>query len=156
MNNTKKRFNIIDFVILVIILGCIAGLVIRYNIVDSIVGMTESEVKTVSFIAKDLYPEVAASVKEGSVFYCEANGISLGSLSHLKNQPGEYIYIDSAGSAASVDAPVKRDISGSFELEGFVSENGFMINGTQYVAPGKEMLIQSEDVQISVIITEIK
>ncbi|MBE6574393.1 MAG: DUF4330 family protein [Ruminococcaceae bacterium] len=156
MNKIRKRFNVIDFVVIVIVIGCIAGLIVRYNIIDRVTSAVKNDKVSVNFIAYKLDPDVADSVKNGQVYYTSSGNISLGEIKNISLRDSKLVYTDKDGKAQLGRDNAKRELKGSFSVEGAVTENGFMLDGVEYLAPGKELIIYSEEVQLSVIITEIK
>ncbi|MBR5516078.1 MAG: DUF4330 family protein [Clostridia bacterium] len=156
MNNVKKRFNIIDFVVIIVVIGCIAGVAVRYNFVNRIIALDESESVTVFFMAKELSPELAATVNKKSEFYCDATNNYLGNPETVAVINSKFVYSDNEGRPQSGINELKKDLRMSFDVMGVKGENGFLLNGTQLLIPGGEMVIKSNSTQLSVIITEIR
>ena len=156
MNSIRKRFNVIDFVILIVIIGCIAGVIVRYNFVNRILAPEETQTVTVTFTAKELPVKIIDSVNKKTSFTCVSTDNSLGKLNYFRVLDSEYVYTDTNGRPRIGHSDTKKDLTGSFEVTGIKNDNGFLLNGTQFLAPGNEITIKSRDVQLSVIITEIK
>lgn len=152
----KKRFNVIDFVIVVVVLGCIAGIAARYNIVNRIVVDSDRDEVEISFLATDMSPMLSYAVNVGETFYSEASGISMGPLIEYDVKDSIITFINDSGEKETAADPAKKDITGTLRATGIMSADGFMLGGTQYLAAGKTLTIQSLEVQLSVIITEIK
>lgn len=156
MNNIRKRFNIIDFAVIIIILGCIAGLIVRYNLIERVVNAVDNDPVSVNFIAKELSPEIAGVVKNGQEYYLCDSDTYLGKINHIKVSDGRTVYADESGQAVFGTDPTVKELRGNFTLKGAKTEKGFLLDGVEYLAPGKELVIQCDEVILSVIITEIK
>lgn len=156
MNRVKKRFNIIDLVIIVTVIGCLLGVVVRYNFVNRIMALEESETVTVYMTAKELIPGVAESISKRDEFFCVSTDNSLGKPKFVSVAKSRFVYADTNGSPAIGTNDSKKDVRICFEVKGVKNENGFLLNGTQLIVPGNEMVIMSSKGQVSVIITEIR
>lgn len=152
---TQRRFNIIDLLIVIVVIACIAGIIIRYNVVDRIVIDGERDSVQVSFMITDVSPDVVDAIKDGSVYYCEKTGNRIGKLLSHEVEDAVMVEINEAGEAYEVSDPDRKVIKGRFGAKGVMGENGFMLEGTQFITAGSVVTIQSLDVQVSVIITEI-
>lgn len=156
MNSIRKRFNIIDFAVIIIILGCIAGLIVRYNLIERVVNAVDNDPVSVNFIAKELSPEIAEAVENGQEYYLVDSDIYLGKINNIKVSDAERVYADENGQAAVGIDSTARELIGNFTLKGAKTEKGFLLDGVEYLAPGKELVIRCDDLILSVIITEIK
>ena len=54
-----------------------------------------------------------------------------------------------------VSAADRVDIRGQFECEGKMSESGFSIDGTQYIAPGMTTYAFLPNINVSILITDV-
>lgn len=152
---TKGRFNVIDLLIIVIVLGCIAGIVYRYNLVDRlIVDSTRDEV-TVRFVTASVSKDIDEKLSDGDEFYIESSGEKFGTLTGHSSTDNSYVASDDNGRPVISYNKELRDIEGTISCRGVMRDEGFFIGGTQFVAPGSELVIESVNVRISVIITEI-
>ncbi len=151
----KLRFNIIDLLIIVIVLGCIAGAVIRYNIIDRIVLDTKRDEVRISFVVSSVTPQIANAVVDGEEFYVVGSTYTLGSLSDHSITNARLVEANESGLPVESFDETKRDIRGSFRSYGVLKEEGFFLSGTMFLAPGKELTAESKSVRFSLIITEI-
>ena len=65
----KVRFNIIDFDIIVIVIGCVVGVVIRFNVIDKLVLDTVRDDVRISFAVSGISPQIANSIVDGDEFF---------------------------------------------------------------------------------------
>ncbi len=153
---SRKRLNVIDFVIIVIVLGCIAGIIARYNIVNRIVVDSDRDEVEISFVVTSISPMISEAVNDGDVFYSESSGNCIGTLIRHEVKNSEIVYSNENGEPVVGSDQTKRDVTGTLRAYGIMGSDGFMLEGTQFLAAGKKLTIQSLEVQISVIITEIR
>ena len=154
-NNGKLRFNIIDLLIVVIVLGCIAGAVIRYNVIDRIVlDTTRDEVK-ISFMVSGVTPQIAGAIVDGEEFYVVGSDYTIGVLTEHNISNALIVEANDNGQPVESFDDTLRDVRGSFRSHGVVREDGFFLGGTMFLAPGKTLIAESKSVRFSLIITEI-
>ncbi len=151
----KLRFNIIDFLIIVIVLGCIAGAVIRYNIIDRIVLDTKRDEVKISFLVSGISPQIAEAMKEGDEYYISGASYTIGRLSKPTVGPAQIIDENEEGRPVASEDNTLRDVRGSFTSYGVLNEDGFFLAGTMFLAPGKTLTVESKSATFSLIITEI-
>ena len=152
---TSSKFNVIDLLIVVIVLGCIVGIVYRYNLVDRLMVNNKSDEMKVSFITTAVSKDIEDKISDGDVFYVENTGEAFGKLKEHESSDNSYVTADENGKAVISYNKELRDIQGSFICSGVMRDEGFFIGGTQFIAPGSELVLESVNVRISVIITEI-
>ncbi|MBQ4054440.1 MAG: DUF4330 family protein [Clostridia bacterium] len=151
----KVRFNIIDFLIIVIVIGCIAGVIMRYDIVDKIVVDRDRDEVSVSFMITGISPQIADQIKDGDEFYVVGASDRLGVLADHTVTNAEKVEANENGFPVRSYDDTSRDVRGTFTSYGVNDDNGFFLGGTLFIAPGKTLTIESRNVRISVIITEI-
>ena len=158
MSNVKKksRFNVIDFIIVVIVICCIAGVIARYNVVNRIVVNANRDEVEISFLVTGISPAISDLINDGDEFYSESSGYNMGTLVRHNVSDAKLVYSNDRGEPVVGSDATKRDVIGTLRAFGVMSDEGFMLNGTQFLSAGKNLTIQSLDVQLSVIITEIK
>ena len=152
---SKTRFNVIDLLIVVIVIGCIAGIVYRYNLVDRIIVDSKRDEVSVKFITTAVSKDIEDKLSDGDVFYIESSGELFGTLSGHASTDNSYVASDDNGMPVISYNKELRDIEGTITCKGVMREEGFFVDGTQFVAPGSELILESINVRVSVIITEI-
>ncbi|MBQ3100423.1 MAG: DUF4330 family protein [Clostridia bacterium] len=154
-DSDKIRFNIIDFLIIVIAIGCIAGVIMRYDIIDKIVVDRERDEVSVSFMITGISPQISDQIKDGDEFYVVGANTRLGVLEDHTVSNAEKVEANENGFPVRSYDDTSRDVRGTFTSYGVNNEDGFFLGGTLFIAPGKTLTIESRNVRISVIITEI-
>jgi len=156
-NKIKARFNIIDLIIIIVILGCIAGAAIRYNVADRIGINAEQKTVEISFVIKDVRNSTAEALVIGDNFYWEQNGALLGVLKDKQSSEAESHYVGDDGVLQSVYSSERCDIKGVLTSTGTINEDGsFMLAGNQFVSAGKELDVKSPHIEVTLIITDIQ
>ncbi len=152
----KIRFNIIDFLIVIAVIACIVGIALRYNVADRIGVKSNTDTAEVSFIVRDIKQSSADALITGDTFYWTQNGVELGVLTSKSTTPAAIVSENSKGEAVVVYSDYAVDATGVLTCVGTLTDDGFMIGGTQFVAPGKEMEINSKQVKVLVLITDVE
>lgn len=152
---SKLRFNVIDLAVIVIIIGAITGTALRYNLVSRISSTGVSEEANISFIAQELRLSSVDGFVEGDVFYWKQNGIRIGTLESKTRDYNEVFIHNSDFEIVKSYNEQRYDVRGVIKAVGRFTDDGFMLGGTQYIGPGKEMIIQSKNILVTVIITDV-
>ena len=156
-NKVKKfRFNIIDFLVIVAVLACIVGVALRYNVVEKISENTALEEYDVSFVISGIKLTSVDALIPGDSFYWTQTNELLGVLkSKDQPTPTKVYYSDANGVLVENFSTNRYDVRGILGCDGVMTDDGFMIGGNLYVAPGKSFLLESPHLQVTVQITDI-
>lgn len=152
--NRRTRFSIIDFVIILMLLACIVGAVMRYNIAESLFSKTVTQEMTVNFIAEALTENKVSAFNENAVFY--SGNDSFGKLISVNSSPAIGYYENAEGIYTEYEKEGLYDISGSFVCELVRSDSGYLLNGKTYIAPGSVFTLKSGGAAVSVLITALE
>jgi len=152
----KGKFNIIDFLIIVAVIGCIAGVFLRYDLATKVGLNSNRDEVEISFIVVSIRRESTEALIEGDTIYWEQNGMEIGKL--LSKEVGEEVkyVLDGNYEYNKKFNEIRYDVRGVILAKGNMTENGFMLNGTQFIAPGKELKIQSKNITTSVTVTGVR
>lgn len=153
--SSKTGFNVIDLLIVIIVLGCIAGIIYRYNLVDRLIVDSKRDEVSVKFITAAVSKDIEDKLSDGDVFYIESSGELFGTLSDHTSTDNSYVASDDNGMPVISYNKELRDIEGTITCKGVMRDEGFFVDGTQFIAPGSELILESINVRVSVIITEI-
>lgn len=152
----RKRFNVIDLLIVLLVLGAIAALIIRSNIYESLVFDNQRDKVEISFVASGISPEIANAVSDGEEYYIDKTDLSIGRLKSHQISDAKIIYSNDLGNPVVGSDKTKRDIYGVLDAGGVMSDEGFMLDGLNFICAGKSLTISSLNGQFSVVITEIR
>lgn len=154
----RPRFNVIDVLIVLIVLACAVGLVFRFGNIGNM--SSEDELKTydVYFTVSNIAYTAEDAFVQGDTVTLSESGAILGEFAGLESiLPAEFFARDSGGNLIAVHYPeaTRIDVTGRIVSRGIMSENGYLLNGTTYVASGTEYTVQSEHMDFVLKITNI-
>lgn len=158
-DKTKLRFNAIDLVIIILVVGCIAGLALRYQLINVLHSQSESNGANVSFYLSNIRSTSENYFNEGDTFYLANEDIEFGTLlSGFRFEPAAQYNMRSDGKYVKTTAVNGRsDMYGTLKADGRFAESGeFLLGGTKYIAAGSELSIFSNNIEVTVIITDIE
>lgn len=157
MEKRKFRVNILDFLILAAVILCIAGAFLRGGVRGSDEKL-ETQTAIISFKISNVQSATARYFSDGDPVYSETLGCSLGTIigDSITSTPAVF-YAEQGGEIVKTESGIGRvDIRGSFECAGQMSESGFLVGGTQYIAPGMTTYALMPKVNANIQITDIK
>ncbi|MBQ2766163.1 MAG: hypothetical protein IJF48_04190, partial [Clostridia bacterium] len=131
-NNTKtvksKKFkpNIIDFLIVVVVLGAIVGIILRAGIIEKAAINSSLETVQISFLIQDINEESENYFNKGDKFYSRTHSCDLGKLETVIPRPAEAFIVDEYGMPIKTESNNHRiDIIGTVIGEGVFTDEGF-------------------------------
>lgn len=155
MKKTKFRVNILDFLILAVVALCIVGAVWRGG-VKTTDEKLESQTAVISYFISNVQSASQYCFQEGDPIYSQTLGCDLGHLvGKVEVEPSVYYVEDDGKIIKTVSSADRIDIRGQFEAEGKMSESGFSIGGTQYIAPGMSTYAYLPNINVTILITDV-
>lgn len=154
---SKFRFNVIDVLVIVLMIACVVGLVLRFTILDNIGTSSSLKEYYITFTAGSLTTAQAelltkavdgADVGENWV-YLDDGQTKLGFLTSINGQNKESLEFNVNGESIIVDYPesetdVPWSITGKIVCSGVYSETtGFLLNGTKYIGPNSDITVRT-------------
>ena len=151
----KTRFNIIDVIIVILIIGAITGIILRYNIVGRLVSDSNRDKVKITVLVNGVNPALAESIKDGEDFYIENN--KFGKLTEHKADNSAVYKPDDDGKITRSSDPSLNDVTAVFTAEGIIDPDGsFKLAGSRFLAAGKTVVLQSMHVQLEGVILFIE
>lgn len=154
----KFRFNVIDVLIILIVLSCIVGLILRFGNVRDFSSSENLKTYDIYFSVSNVaYTSEDAFVRGDTVRLADGGAV-LGEFAGLETiLPAEFFARDESGNVIVVNYPASTqiDVTGRIVSHGVMSENGYLLNGTTYIASGAEYSVQSEHMDFILKITNI-
>ena len=133
MAKKKFRINILDFLILAVVILCIAGALLRGG-VKTTDEKLETQTAVISFAIFNVQGRIVGEIEATpSVYYVEKDGEIVRAYSDIG----------------------RVDLRGTFECEGQMSESGFLIGGTQYIAPGMTTYAYLPNINANIMIMDV-
>lgn len=154
-----KGLNLIDFVVLLLVVICLFGAVIRVGQTEWFAGGSELSVHEIYFSITDIsYTSEDALVIGDTVTLCDSEMV-LGTLKSIDSVLPSALYVkDPDGNILSVNYPesIRIDVTGTIHSLGKMSKNGYLLGGTTYIAPGRAYRVQSEHMDFTLNILDIE
>ena len=155
MNKKKIRVNILDFLILAVVALCIAGALLRGG-VKSTDEKLETQTAVISFSIYNVQSASQHCFLDGDKIYSQSLGCDLGRIVGGVTATPAVSYVEENGEIIKVYSQAGRvDLHGTFEAEGQMSESGFLISGTQYIAPGMTTYAYLPNINANILITDV-
>lgn len=151
--NKRIRFSIIDFVILLIVVALTVGVIVRYDLVSKLLTKTTLIDAKVTFTAESLSGAQLNALKEGTQFY--SDGDLFGTL-HTVSSDKTLIYTENSdGTLGFTESDELFDVNGSFLIKVVKTDNGYLIDGKHYIAPGSQFEIKANGAAICITIISL-
>ena len=148
MEQKKKfRFNVLDVVIILIVLACVAGIGIRYNLPDKI-GMNTKQEAIITFSASNLRTDtIGETILDGDIFYCAKFNGKIGEIFNRDSfilTPAKQYHENEEGILTESTLDYRSDLVGYMKAQGKYDEDrGFLVDGVNLITPGAQLEIQS-------------
>ncbi len=155
----STRLNLIDFVVLLLAVICLFGAVIRVGQMDWFAGGSELTEHEIYFSVTDIAYTSEDAFVIGDTVTLSDNQAVLGTLKSIDSVLPSALYVkDSDGNILSVNYPesIRIDVTGTILSLGKMSENGYLLGGTTYLAPGRTYRVQSEHMDFTLSILDIE
>ena len=162
----KKRFNVIDVMIIIAALLIIFGIIFRAQIIDVFNSGGKQTTFTVTFEADSVPNALAEKIVDGEGVTWLEKSLSLGTLSGIEKTPSTIYVPNTESSLDSLLLPYKdgtynalpsaelTKITGSFTALGS-SKNGCYVNGTDFLAAGMTVTVVTATAELQVTVTSI-
>lgn len=166
MEETKKKARIgaLDLFILVAVVVCIGGLLLRMFVRSDAVATNTAVMEdyVVSFQVRNIRASSVKYFNRDDLFFVNDGGERLGTLLSVSDLPAQRYYTDIDGKTIlvmneSTDDRTKRvDLEADLLVSGSVDGNGrFLLNGTTYLGVNKDFYIRSKNIIVNIKITSI-
>ncbi|MBQ8696889.1 MAG: DUF4330 family protein [Clostridia bacterium] len=154
---TKKfKFNILDVVIIIVAIACVAGLAIRANLADTFSAKEQEAIVTfrVSGILKN---SVDVTFLPGDAYYCKTMNAFFGYFGEVvERTPASLVSQDKDGIARESSVPYRQDIKATMTCKGSFDGDEFFIDGTNRVIPGQTYEIYSRNRRMTIQVVSVE
>lgn len=134
IDNKGKLFgkiNIIDLIILLIIVGAVAGAVYKFSKAN--VGpMVKQDDVVIKFYTEEVPDFVASVVQKGDTVIDDGKNTLFGSVTDVSVNPSETVAMTSDGQFVKSEKPGTKSILITSEIKGVMGSNGATIGGVNY------------------------
>ncbi|MCI8387308.1 MAG: DUF4330 family protein [Clostridiales bacterium] len=153
----KVRFNIIDFLIVIVIIGAIVGIALRYGLVEKVTNQSALSSARISFLIQDINEDSSNYFGIGDEFTALDFSCDLGELESRQFIPAEAFITNQYGEIIKTHSNDNRiDVRGTMIGEGTFTEDGFLLDGLHYIAPGTTIHMQSANIDVFMTVTAIE
>ncbi|MBO5273375.1 MAG: DUF4330 family protein [Clostridia bacterium] len=157
MENAKKaRFNVIDLLIILAFIAIAAGILLRYNIADKLGVRADSVEVEMTFRVSDMRATSQDFFTVGDIFVWDSIDVTLGELTEIEFKSAEAIVEKVDGSAMLTYSDTRIDAIGTIRAKGIMTDEGFMLEGTQFISPGKDVPMKNGKIYVIAVIEEMK
>ncbi|MBQ7968602.1 MAG: DUF4330 family protein [Clostridia bacterium] len=142
----KIRISIIDVIIVITVLACIAGGVLHYRVYENNNKVITDDVFYVSMRFSSIENSSGQKIETGDSLYLNDGKVLLGTVNEVTEEDASFYYNDEVtGELKKGKDPGAKDISVVVEIKGeLTKENGFLANGVKYVAAGMILDVYSD------------
>ncbi len=148
----KIKFNIIDFIIVLAVVIVIAVVALRGGLVKKFTESTDIIQYTVKI--SDIQKESFDLIEVDSKIYCNDDDSCLGVIKSKTSQPATMYTVLANGEIVKTSQPDRIDVFLTIEAEGTVDKEGCRINGTYFIACGKNVSSYVDKLYFNFEVTE--
>ena len=159
------RFGILDAIIILLVVAVGVGIAFRYNLFQTITQLQDLEEYTISFSVNNIEYTTPNYLTENDKVYFKDSGEEFGKItksSDLSNMilsvtPAKQTFVEN-DKIIEVTYPenTRIDAEGRIVCKGTLSSEGaFLLNGSDYIAPGESHIICTETVTLQINILSI-
>ncbi|MBO4979262.1 MAG: DUF4330 domain-containing protein [Clostridia bacterium] len=156
---SRARWNLVDLIVILLVFICLLGAIIRVGGKDWFVGGSDLREYEIYFSVTDIaYTSEDALVIGDTVTLCDSGAV-LGELKSIDSILPSTLYVkDADGNVLSVNYPesIRIDVTGTVSSRGRKTDNGYLLGGTAYLAPGKAYRVQTEHMDFTMNILDIE
>ena len=160
MSDKKKfRFNILDVIIILVVVACLAGAAVRYSLPAKL-GITPGGNKEaiVTFFVENVRTDTIDALIEGDEYFSKEHDTVFGTLYNVAGfqiEPHVVYGEDSNGLVRSSTINHRSDLIGYFKVKGMETDRGFLLNNSKKIAPGDNIEIYSSNRRMTILVENI-
>ena len=157
VSNSQKKFSIsvIDVLILITVITCIAGTFLHYKLYEKQNAIKKDYECSVSVLINSIEPEIAEQLSVGDKLYFKDN-TEFGTIAEVSAVDASVYYTNSKNEITEGLDSTKRDVTIIVKVAGSVGESGFLANGKKYVASGMDIELFSSSFSGNGLIFDVK
>ncbi len=153
----KKRFNIIDAVLILAILALFASVFIRSGFSEKITERFDNGTLEYKFIITSLKETSERCFNEGDKLYSQTTQKEIGEIVSFTTRPAE-TYVETAnGEIVKTIIPGRIDVMVTARAKGTIDSDGrCMLDGTTHIAAGKTVYSRLNDISFMFTIEDAR
>ena len=156
--NEKRKFNVIDLFIIILVLLCVLGIVFRSQVAELIGVEKHVEEYKLSFKVSEIRYTSDKYFQAGSKVYLNSGEALLGTIDGNCTILPAQVYVDGPdGVPVKVNCPEDTyiDVMGVIKCLGIEKDGGFYLGGTYAIVPRSEIKVHTEMMDFVITVTEI-
>ncbi len=150
----RVRFSVIDFIVILLVIACVVGIVLRYDLAERLFSDSVKKETRVTFIAEGISSEEAEAFRLNTDFY--SGDAFFGTLSSVETAPAVIYYENANGVLASYEDGSRFDLRGSFTVSAVSGDNGYLLNGNTFLAAGSVFTLQANSVSVEITVLSVE
>jgi hypothetical protein len=155
----KLRPNIIDIAIIVVIIAALVGIWARFDLSRRFTSDGVMQPGEISFLILNIMGTSANELQDGTAVYDKTTGNYIGKIdgTSITSTPAEaYIVGDDGIIKKTTTTTGREDVRGVILTEGTHNADGFYYGGNTFVAPGMEIEVNTENLDVTMLVTGVK
>lgn len=153
VQKTKKfKFNVIDVIVILLLIGLLAGIALRYDLAGKVGMGAKSDKVDLTFIVSNIQEESQNYIVPDLKFYYSAQNYEYGVIKEILDIRAALSTIETDNGIFNSDLEDQIDITGTITCYGKNTKEGFMINGNTYVAAGQIITLHSANITVAVTV----
>mgnify|MGYP002529754639 CR=1 FL=1 len=155
-NQGKKiRFNIIDLLIVLAVIAVIGTVIVRYDVADKIGKAAVEDSARITLLVQSIREEACNSVNDGDEVTWVQEATRMGNIVRKEVSPAVLYSSREDGVIIKNESALTYDLRCTVDTKGTVSDDGYLLNGVSYIAPGKSITIRNHDITLSAIVLSV-
>ena len=159
----RGRFNVIDALIILLVLLCIAGVIYRFNVIDGIGISDVNKEYRIYFEIEDIRNTSVGSLVPGDAVRLASTGEKIGTFDEIVqnipalatyNEEGKGIYYPPENDENKFDE-TRYYVTGYMSVKGRMTDTGFLLNGKTYIASNSTMNILTEHISVTIKVINV-
>ena len=153
----KIKPNIIDFIIIIAVIAAIIGIAVRSGVVEEVTLNSHRQTARVSFFVSNISESSGGYFSNGDVFYSSTHQCDFGVLEQFRTMPAEdYIVNEYGVLQKKILSGGRTDVEGTMLCEGVFTEDGFFLEGSNYIAPNSSITVKSKSITVTLTVMDIE
>ena len=152
----KPHFNIIDLLIVIMVVAIAAAVIVRYDIADKIGKASSEDHVRITLLIRSIREEACNAVSEGDSFIWNQSENLVGEIIRKEVTPAVVYSERNDGAIVKNYSELAYDLKCTVDASGSMTEKGFMLGGTNYLAPGITITVHNESVVLSALVMAVE
>ncbi len=141
----KIRVSVIDFLIVITVIACVCGLFVHYKFFENNNEVVTSDTCIVSVMLYGIENDVSDKIEMGDKLFFGKDGKQFGIVGEALKEDSAIYFTNERNEINKGVDNTKKDVSLTVEVKGHLKEDGFYMNGTDYIAAGMEIDVFSPE-----------